>query len=356
MQGKDTTRERKENGRSSRYNRRYDRGGSAPLCRGRRTTSLRVGIPRSLLYYKYHPMWREFLESVGCEVALSSPTSRHTVRLGTELGENDLCLPLKVFFGHAAALDEEVDALFVPRIVAVEKTRYTCPKFLGLPDLVRSLDLRAEVLGPTFNLRKGRLVFLREAYRLGRGLGAGRLRTVRAMVRALRAHRDWEHTQRRGGHLRRMPSTAAEHDGERLRIGVAGHPYNIYDEHVSLDLIRRLQERGCEVFTSETLTSSEIEAATERVPKGIFWSYENEIVGAIRHWIDHDLVDGIIYVLSFACGPDSFMQVVIEDDVRRHGNVPLLSLVIDEHSGEAGLLTRVEAFLDMLTRREEVPA
>ena len=317
---------------------------------------MRVGIPRSLLYYKYHPMWREFLESVGCEVALSAPTNRRTMRLGTELGENDLCLPLKVFFGHAAALDGEVDAIFVPRIVAVEKTRYTCPKFLGLPDLARSLDLESEILGPSFDLRQGRVAFAREAYRFGRGLGAGRVRTVIAMRRALRAHRDWGRAQREGRHLRRVSPVENDDQGRRLRIGVAGHPYNIYDEHVSLDLIRRLQDRGCEVLTPETLTPREIEAATEEVPKGIFWSYENEIVGAIRHWVSHDLVDGVIYVLSFACGPDSFMQVVIEDDVRRDGSVPLMSLVIDEHSGEAGLLTRVEAFLDMLTRRERVTA
>jgi predicted nucleotide-binding protein (sugar kinase/HSP70/actin superfamily) len=66
-----------------------------------------------------------------------------------------------------------------------------------------------------------------------------------------------------------------------------------------------------------------------------------------------------VYMLSFACGPDSFVQVLVEDAVCEGdgARVPLLSLVIDEHTGEAGFITRIEAFLDMLTRRQEaIPA
>ena len=93
--------------------------------------------------------------------------------------------------------------------------------------------------------------------------------------------------------------------------------------------------------------------AVADVPKALFWTYEKEVYGAVRHWVDNRLVDGVIYMLSFSCGPDSFVQVLIEDAVHSAEiRVPLLSLVIDEHSGEAGFVTRLEAFLDMMSRRE----
>ncbi|MHB1413345.1 MAG: 2-hydroxyacyl-CoA dehydratase, partial [Thermoleophilia bacterium] len=76
-----------------------------------------------------------------------------------------------------------------------------------------------------------------------------------------------------------------------------------------------------------------------------------EIMGAINHWTEQKKVDGVIYVLAFACGPDSLVQVLIEHRARQH-KVPLMSLTIDEHSGEAGLVTRIEAFVDMLMRKK----
>lgn len=144
-------------------------------------------------------------------------------------------------------------------------------------------------------------------------------------------------------------------EGRRLRIGVAGHPYNIYDPHISMDLLKRLGRRGIDVLVPEMVSHAQLERAVADVPKALFWTYEKEVYGAVRHWVDNRLVDGVVYMLSFACGPDSFVEVLIQDAVRSaEARVPLLSLVIDEHSGEAGFVTRLEAFLDMMTRREAV--
>ncbi len=53
-----------------------------------------------------------------------------------------------------------------------------------------------------------------------------------------------------------------------------------------------------------------------------------------------------VYLSHFMCGPDSFIvhhvKHVLEDE-------PLLFLELDEHSGEAGVFTRCEAFLDSLS-------
>ncbi len=59
-------------------------------------------------------------------------------------------------------------------------------------------------------------------------------------------------------------------------------------------------------------------------------------------------VNGIIYLTPFACGLDSIIIEFIERRLKSHYNVPFLKLTIDEHTGEAGFDTRLEAFLDLM--------
>ena len=62
----------------------------------------------------------------------------------------------------------------------------------------------------------------------------------------------------------------------------------------------------------------------------------------------------MILVFAFGCGPDSLVRELIEQDLIKPGRIPTLSLVLDEHTAEVGLLTRLEAFVDMLQRRKKV--
>lgn len=314
-----------------------------------------VGVPQALLFYKYYPMWKAYFEAIGFDVVVSAPTNKAVVRAGTSLGENELCLPVKIFFGHVAALDGRVDLIFVPRVVSVDPREYTCPKFLGLPDMARALGFETPILGPTFNLRDGRLAFARQAFSVARDMGASRIAAVRAVLAGLAAHRRWqEHAL--DGRMLRLPEAVPDSPAKGLRIAVAGHPYNIYDPHISLDLIRRLAEKGVEVVLPEMVHEDQIDRAVEELPKALFWTFEKEVVGSVRHWARAGEVDGIVYLLSFACGPDSLVQVLVEDAAKNAGDreTPLMSLVIDEHSGEAGFITRLEAFLDMLVRRRAI--
>ena len=59
-------------------------------------------------------------------------------------------------------------------------------------------------------------------------------------------------------------------------------------------------------------------------------------------------VDGLIFITSFACGVDALMGELLEIYNNRYFNIPYTTIVIDEHTGEGGVKTRVEAFLDMV--------
>ncbi|MCK4326758.1 hypothetical protein KAW55_08400, partial [bacterium] len=116
---------------------------------------MKIGIPRSLLYYHYFPLWKSFFEELGLEVVLSSPTNKKILENGVKKAVDDACLPVKLYFGHVMELADKVDYIFVPRLVSVEEDAFTCPKIIGLPDMLRaSLDKLPPLLDTCFDLKK----------------------------------------------------------------------------------------------------------------------------------------------------------------------------------------------------------
>jgi predicted nucleotide-binding protein (sugar kinase/HSP70/actin superfamily) len=317
----------------------------------------RIGVPSGLLYYKYFPLWRSFLEELGAEVVESGMTTRAILSAGVSKAENESCLPVKVYYGHALALKDQVDALFIPRVVSLEKKTHTCPKLLGLPDLVKAAaDDMPPIISPTIDFHESLWSNYRAVYRIGRLFTRNPIRIFRAGLRAWRHHRiyqdklalGWEPTQAMGDQQGGMLS-----EGRKLRIAVMGHHYNVFDTFTTMSLLERLKGMDADIITMDMVPEEWREEELAKLPKQIYWSYERELVGALLACVSHDLVDGIIFIISFACGPDSMLHVLCEQERKRLGDTPMLTLVIDEHTGEAGLITRIEAFTDMLRRKRK---
>lgn len=304
-----------------------------------------VGIPRALLYHKYSTLWTTFFSELGAEVVMSPITNKKIAQIGIQAAENEICLPLKLFYGHAIDLKNKVDCLFVPRLVSVEKSAYTCPKLLGLPDMIRAADDNLpDIISPTINMREGQLAFYKAISEIGGHFNQSAVSSILAYKKAFN-----KQTQE---HLRLLKTKRAEFPGQdQIKIGVVGHTYNINETYATMNIASRLRKLGAMVQTSEELPERIVNREARQLPKKLFWTYEKEVVGSALHWLKTGSVDGVIYVLAFACGPDSFIQTVLELEAKKLGRVPLISIIVDEHSGEAGLVTRLEAFVDMLTRK-----
>ena len=294
------------------------------------------------------------------EVITSPSTSKEILDLGTANSQDDVCLPVKIFFGHTVYLsDRKVDFLFIPRVVAVEKEAYTCPKFLGLPDVIRSsLPDIPPILDATINVKRRDKSPLKAAVEIGRKLGAPLHKVRHAYEDACQALLTYRRLMLNG----LTPDEAIDvlFSGKKvdekkrgdIKIGVIGHPYNVYDRFSTLDMLGKLEKLGAEVVTGEMIRQEDIEHHAQFLPKRLFWSYERDIVGSAFYLIHAKKVDGIINVVSFECGPDSLITELILSEARRAGNFPVMVVTLDEHTGEAGLLTRLEAFVDMLRRRK----
>lgn len=88
------------------------------------------------------------------------------------------------------------------------------------------------------------------------------------------------------------------------------------------------------------------------LPKRLFWTLNQRMTGAAFYFLCSGRVQGLLQVTSFGCGPDSMTGELIARRAASHGDMPFLNLVLDEHSGEAGVLTRLEAFLDMVWQKQ----
>lgn len=300
---------------------------------------LRIGIPRGLLYYYYGDVWRDFCRALGAEPVVSPETTRSVLAAGGSIDE--VCLPVKAFYGHALALAGKVDRLFLPRVVSLAPNHYTCPKIIGLPDIVRtSLPGGPPLIAPTVDLRAGRLSLYRAITGVGALLGRSPLYSLYAWQRAWRT--------------RPCEKTPVDKEGEGGRpwVVLIGHPYILYDRQISMDVMGRLAALGMTVVTADRADRRAADRAASALPKNIFWHYCRCLAGAALAFLGAAAPPaGMIFLTSFACGPDSLIGELLRRRAEKRG-VPFLLLALDEHTAEAGLVTRLEAFTDMLRRRQ----
>jgi len=275
---------------------------------------------------------------------------------------------VKVYFGHVLDLKDEVDRIFLARLVSVEKgdgDTYTCPKLIGLPDMIKSgLDNLPPLVEFVVDIQNRSL--RSSARRLAEEFGVPSASARKPLKEALAVQSRFQDLLARGVEpgdaigsvLGRGEAEASAVRGRgngprpgarALRIAVVGHEYLVFDTYVSHNLPSRLRRMGVEPVHALEVSSDMLDTELRRYP-GISWSYEKELLGAASHFMRRKDIDGVLLVMCFACGPDSIVGEIINREVRSEDSPPLMTLILDEHTGEAGVATRVEAFVDLIRR------
>lgn len=317
----------------------------------------KVGIPRSLFYYQFYPLWKSFFEELGAEVIISDNTSRKILDDGVKKCVDEACLPVKIFYGHIENLKDKVDYLFVPRYTSVSKKEYVCPKFGGIPDMIRNtVEGLPEIIDTEINLRNSKRNAFKAATEIGRYFTDDAKAINKAYKTALTNYKAFR-KQVKNGILpdelldnRKYNKNAIEY-GKRLNIAVLGHGYNLYDHYANMNVLYKLSHLGANVITVDMIDGKIIYEKSKLLNKKAFWYFGTKIMGSALHLLERNDIDGIVYIMSFGCGIDSFICDLVERATRRTKNIPFIILTIDEHSGEAGLNTRIEAFIDMIRWR-----
>lgn len=315
---------------------------------------MKIGIPRCLYYYHYYPQWKSFFESLGHEVTVSRATDKAIANQGISTAVSEVCYPVKVAYGHIMELSrQKLDYVFVPRLVSVEPRYFICPKFMGLPDMLRAqLNGCPPIMDLCIDHCQDKGQFKQELTKWADLLKANPRQLAGAWHKSKLSLTDVSSVCLEGYTL---DEAIRIWEGERitkapagdLTIGILGHCYTLNDDLVSMGIIRRLREMGVNVVSAEMRDLANVEKAARSLPKRMFWTVGRQQVGAALDMDNDHVIDGLIYVSCFSCGPDSIVSEIIQHRIK---NKPFMMLTVDEQSGEAGTVTRLEAFCDLLRR------
>ncbi|MFU0800728.1 MAG: acyl-CoA dehydratase activase-related protein [Xylanivirga thermophila] len=306
---------------------------------------MRIGIPRGLLYYDYAPFWKAYFEGLGHEVVVSRPTSKKILDQGTFVCVDDACVPVKIFHGHVMDLMGRCDVIFIPRLVSVCRDEYTCPKIIGILEMIKnSIPGDMDILTIAINNHKDMDMERKSYINLAKKINEKKLDVYRIVdnAYAIQKHTD-EETIRKWTSL----------DGNKKAIGLIGHPYITQDSYINMNIMRTLEGEGYTVILPENITEKEIWHECDKLPKKLFWSHGRRILGGGLAMAESRKVSGILFISSFGCGIDAFMGELLERMNHNQYKLPYTSIIVDEQTGQAGVNTRLEAFLDMIEWRKK---
>lgn len=306
---------------------------------------LKIGIPQGMMYHTYAPFIDAFAKELPVDIVYSGHTDREKLELGVRYCADDACLPIKVFCGHVRSLADKCDMVAVPRIMSCEYGEALCPKLNGLPELVSGESNLIFTDRIDLSSRKKLERSLKKECRridIAKGRNSVRLRKQWNMPKAedelQRACRMGFKAWREQGEPR-----YCETDMEKT-VFLAGHSYNIYDSFINMNLIDKLHRMNIGVITDAAVPRIYKEINIKHFIKKPFWRNLTSIYGAAVYLEKRGLIDGIICLSSFSCGTDS----VTAELIRNETELPTLVLKLDEHTGEAGFDTRLEAFGEVL--------
>ncbi len=313
----------------------------------------RIGIPRVLTFHELFPFWRAFFGHLDMDVVLSDETNPHIVQQTARAATSETCFPVKLVSGHVLnLLEKDVDDVFLPAILDREDPSpgqphgHYCPFIPASAYMVKAqLEIErrgGRVLAFPLHLQQ-RQTRGQELKPLARRLGLPLSRVRAAAARGDEAQRAFSEAVRTRGEQVLRGLTV---DGPPAVV-VVGRPYNTCDLGVCQNLPQKLRRLGALPIPVDYLAGRRVALGPEHAD--MYWRSGQEILGTAR-LVSADRRLHCIYLTNFHCGPDSFLLTYFR---RAMSGKPFLELELDDHTAEAGILTRCEAFLDSLASARE---
>lgn len=297
-----------------------------------------IGIPRSLFYYHDGEVWISFFKSLNINYIISNETNSRIMSLGNKYATDEMCLSMKNYIGHVASLVGKCDTVLVPRIDNYGRNDQTCTNFLLAYDLIRNL-FPINII--TYNINLENKETEENAYiKIGNELGFSRQESLAAYHNAI--------TDSTFQKEKKIIKNIDKLDSKKIKILLISHPYNTYDEFIGKPIIKILMDLNVEIIYSDLFHYDITNPLSKRLSDTIYFKYNKDLIGSIL--ICESKIDGIIFLSSFPCGPDS----IVNELVMRRIKKPYLNLIIDDMDSQVGFETRIESFVDILERGKKI--
>jgi predicted CoA-substrate-specific enzyme activase len=311
-----------------------------------------IGIPQGLHALDWGVFWVHLMAELGFQVLLSPSTNNRLALSGVECMTAETCFPVKVFHGHVRYLLDKADFLFLPNVINMptpepDDRGLFCPLVESSQFMVRAaLQIPAQrMIRPTLYLKDGPDALLDDLLR-------GFPPAIRPQARFLKSavgvawekqHQFRERVKQRGKEV--LEGTSAD---EPVWV-VSGRSYNLYDERLNLQLGRQFARLGIRALPMDYL---DLDAEDLSDFPRMYWGLGARILRTAKRIARTPNFYGV-HLTNFSCGADSFLEHFYQHILH---DKPSLILELDEHSAVAGLLTRIEAYRNVVKNIRQMTA
>ena len=309
----------------------------AQLPVGDGDTKLLIGIPRALTSHSLFPLYSTFLAQLGLEVVLSDIDPRGELK-----AQSGFCFPVQIAHGALADLvGRGIDLIFSPHLVRMpnageDKDSLLCPIAQASPYFLAKAFPGVRLLSPVLDFTSG---YSSNTALVDLAVNDLGLRPERAQAAYEAAVTAQLAAERSLGELGRQALAAAASEA-RPAVILVGRSYNAFTPEASQSVSKKLSIMGLTVIPADCLPAGK---------GGSPWHFANMILNAVECTKEHPHLF-LVYVSNFSCTIDAFTHSML---AARLGSKPYLMLEIDGHTADAGVQTRLEAFVDIIDNYHE---
>jgi len=317
-------------------------------------TGKTVGINKSFTTDFCFPLYRQFFADLGFRVVIpESP-----LQAGVDRKQAPFCYPAEIAHGFFLdLLERNTDYLFIPHVKGLYVGEdcgksQTCPICQAEPyylpvafkdhETFRKLKESKRVFSPVVDFSGGLDGAEGAFIETAKSLGFGRARARRAFLHALEVQKKVIEEKKETG--RRLLEELQDDRG-KYGVVIFGRAYNAFASEANMGIPHKFASRGIPVVPVDFLP-----AEGEEVRDRMYWSTGRMILRGASFVKKHPQLFGC-YITNFSCGPDSFLLEYFKDIMETK---PFLILELDSHVADAGLETRIEAFLDVVRNYREI--
>jgi predicted CoA-substrate-specific enzyme activase len=308
-----------------------------------------IGMNRSFLVNTFFPFFNTFFKEMGYRVVLPD----HVDPVGVDQQQAAFCYPVEIAHGFMSDLiRKDPDIFFLPHIRGIptdEENANTCTcvfvqgEAFYLSSTFEKTNAK-KVITPFLDFSRGLESGMEAVVEIANELGVAHSIAEKAFHEALRAQQSFKDTIRAKG-VEMLKEIEA--DPDTMAVVLFGRPYNAFAGEAHKGIPGKFATRGYRILPFDMLPfedQSLDDAAT------MYWSMGRMILKASRFVKQHPQLFGT-YISNFSCGPDSFVVGYFREEM---GRKPSLTLELDSHTADAGLETRIEAFLDIVQYYREL--
>lgn len=323
-----------------------------------------IGLPLIFSTLTFYPLYSWFFHQLGYSIVLSD----RIVQAGIQRCQTARCYPYEIAHGTFQDLiNVGVKIIFIPHLTYMptddedETAGIACPISQATPYYLRSAfdvpilsckekifdtddctqNRKFRILAPVLNMQNGlhtvEGTFVTMAVSLGHDENKARAAFKHAVEKQIAF---WHACRSEGKKILQQIENE-----NKIGIVLVGRPYNAFVRMANLGVPRKFASADVTIIPADFLPLNDVPCENT-----MYWEYGRMILKALRY-VQRNPNLFAVYISNFGCGPDSFIQHFANDIM---GEKPYLYLELDSHTADAGITTRVSAFLDVIAGYREI--